>query len=176
METGQTKSKPKRHPSAPLPSRLKPAQYARLISLIGSTPDSTNELYVKTRKLLGKFGHGAFSVDDLIDEALRRLFLGDLPRGMKFPLNTIELYAAIQRLGELHFRNARRADQRKGSRPITFEGLLESIEADVPLHSLSTLQLDLLNRLEAKLVERIHQISSPEKPTCSEISSEVELC
>ena len=176
--------RPNRHPRPPDPSRLKPAQYARLSLLVGDTPDRTNHFYRECRERLAKCSYGEFSTDDLIDEALLRLFLGrKLPKGMSFPKTQDDLIKAVERLGTLHVQNTERGHRRHGPRPVSLD---ESLHANLIAQaspkqstSLQTMQLDILRRLEDQLVKRIAQIESSNKPSKTDserpMESKIEL-
>ena len=155
-------SRAKRNPRPPLPSRLKPAQYAKLLALVGNMSDQANGFFRECRERLSAWGHGEFSVDDLINEALRRLFLGTLPKGMNFPASQHELIAAVERLGKLHAENAARRHRYHGPRPVSLDDDLpaELIAQASPKQftSLQAMQLDILRRLEGRLVTRIAQL------------------
>ena len=176
-------SRPSRHPRPPLPSRLKPAQYAKLKQLVVDPPNKTNHFYGKCRELLAKCGYGEFSIDDLIDEALLRLFLGDLPKGMKFPTKKPDLINAVERLGRRHVDNANRRHRHHGPRPIPLEDFhqmeMMGQAATVQTTSLQTMQLDILRRLEEQLAKRVAQLELSNKPSTKDseepMESEIEL-
>jgi hypothetical protein len=136
---------------------------------------------IQCRKRLAPWGYGEFTADDLLNEAVLRLYLGDLPKGMAFPRKRRELIAAVERLGKRHFENTRRRHRHHGPRPISLEDYHE-IErmgqaATVQTTSLQTMQIDILRRLEERILHRIGQLEpgntiaslDEEKPLTSEI-------
>jgi hypothetical protein len=102
---------------------------------------------------------------------------------MAFPRKRRELIAAVERLGKRHFENTRRRHRHHGPRPISLEDYHE-IErmgqaASVQTTSLQTLQIDVLQRLEGRLLQRISQLQ-PSHPLAhsaedKSLASEIDL-
>ncbi len=157
--------KPKR---PPLGSRLTAGQYAILLGLVGGSLALSNAFYAACRNHFAECQIDEFSADDLIHQALERLFYGKLPKRLKFPKNRAALIEAVKYLGELHVANAKRKQCRRGPRSISldhgFPDGLYSHAVSTDSTFLAAMQLDILRQLEERLLTRIAQIEFSKEP------------
>ena len=156
-----------RHPRPPAGSRLKPAQYAKLRAIVGTGRGADAGLLHTCREALAHRSYGECSVDELIDVAVRRIFSGRLPKGMRVPTNREALVDAVIRLGELHWQNTQRNRRRKGARHMELKEYHAAAAAPlVPSEgatAFQSTQIEALDRLEAWLLARVEQIKAAER-------------
>lgn len=163
-DASQPNQKPKRHEPAPRPSKLKPAQNSKLRGLIGRTEAEIRDFYDQCRQRLQGFHGGQFSVDDLINQAVKRLLLGELPKNLDLPKNRHQLIDAVEKLARTHRDNTRRRSLPTVPMNDSHLPQMETPDQPHPTTSLRSRQLELLQRCEEKLRQRLAQLEHAQLP------------